>query len=53
MLIYICLLDDVILDFYNSSLAQEDGGFEIASTITIVIQANLLTNCANLNQNFS
>ena len=37
---FVCLLDDLILDFCYSNLTWETGGFELASTITLVLQAN-------------
>ena len=43
MLIFVCLLDELILDFYYCNLARETGGLEFASTITFVLQANRLT----------
>ena len=33
--------------FCYSNLIRETGGFELASTITLVLQANRLTNCAS------
>ena len=42
-----CLLDELILGFSYSDLAWETGGFELPSTITLVLQANRLTKCAN------
>ena len=44
---FVCLLDELILDFYYSDLALETGGFEFASPITLVLQANQLTKCAS------
>ena len=43
----VCLLDELILGFCYSDLTLETGGFELASTITIVLQANQLTKCAS------
>ena len=38
-----CLFDDeLILSFCYSDLTLETGGFELASTITLVLQANRL-----------
>ena len=57
--ITIWLIDDVTLSFclftwwFDSSffcysnLRRETGGFELASTITLVLQANRLTKCAS------
>ena len=45
--IFVSLLDELILDFCYSDLALETGGFELASTITLVLQANRLTKCAS------
>ena len=41
-----CLLDKQILRFCYSDLTWETGGFELASTITLVLQAKRI----NLNQ---
>ena len=41
------LLDELILGFCCSDLTLETGGFELASTITHVLQANRLTKCAS------
>ena len=38
MLIFVCLLDELILDFYYYNLAREIGGLELSSTITFVLQ---------------
>ena len=40
----VCLIDDLILDFLLQRL-QETGEFELASTITLKLQANRLTKC--------
>ena len=37
---FACLLDDLILDFCYSDLTLETVGFELASTITLVLQVN-------------
>ena len=42
---FVCLLDELILCFCYLTL--ETGGFELASTITLVLQANRLTKCAS------
>ena len=45
---FVCLRDDLILAFLcYSNLRRETGGFELASTITLVLQANRLTKCAS------
>ena len=45
---FVCLRDDLILAFFcYSNLRRETGGFELASTITLVLQANRLTKCAS------
>ena len=44
---FVCLLDELILGFCYSDLTLETGGFELASTITLVLQANWLTKCAS------
>ena len=44
---FVCLLDELILGFCYSDLTLETGGFELASTITLVLQANQLTKCAS------
>ena len=36
----VCLLDELILGFCYSDLTLETGGFELASTITLVLQTN-------------
>ena len=42
---FVSLLDDyLILGFCYSNLTWENGGFELASTITLVLQVNRLTN---------
>ena len=43
---FVCLLHELILGFCYSDLTLETGGFELASTITLVLQANRLTKCA-------
>ena len=45
--IFVCLLDELILGFCCSDLIWETGGYELASTITLVLQANRLTKCAS------
>ena len=45
--IFVCLLDELKLDFCYSELTLETGGFELASIITLVLQANRLTKCRN------
>ena len=47
MFVSICLFDDLILGFCYSNLTWETGGFELASTITIMLQVNQLTECAS------
>ena len=42
----VCLLDELILDFCYSDLTLETGGFELASTSTLVLQTNRQTKCA-------
>ena len=44
---FVFLLDELILGFCYSHLTLETGGFELASTITLVLQANRLTKCAS------
>ena len=44
---FVCLLDELILGFCYSELTLETNGFELASTITLVLQANRLTKCAS------
>ena len=44
---FVCLLDELILGFCYSDLTWETGGFELASTITLVLQANRLTKRAS------
>ena len=43
---FVCLIDELILRFCYSDLTLETGGFELASTSTLVLQANRLTKCA-------
>ena len=43
----VCLLDDLILGFCYCDLTLEIGGFELASSITLELQANRLTKCAS------
>ena len=45
---FVCLLDDFILGFCYSDLTLQTVGFELASTITLVLQANQLAKCATL-----
>ena len=47
MLIFVCLLVDLIQGFFYSCLTLETGGLELASTIILVLQANRLTKCAS------
>ena len=44
MLVFVFLLDDFILGFFYSNLRWETGGLELASTITLVLKTNRLTN---------
>ena len=44
---FVCLLDELILGFCYSNFTLETGGFELVSSITLVLQANRLTKCAN------
>ena len=44
---FVCLLDELILGFCYSDLTLQTGGFELASTITLVSQANRLTKYAS------
>ena len=46
-LIFVCLLNELILGFYYSDLTLETGGFELALTITLDLQANRLTKRAS------
>ena len=45
--LFVCLLDGLIRDICYSNLTWEIGGFELASTIILVLQANRLTKCAS------
>ena len=45
--LFICLLDDLMLGFCSSNSTREAGGFELASTIPLVLQANRLTKCSS------
>ena len=40
---FVCLLDELILGFCYSNAIWETGGFELTSTIILVLQANRLT----------
>ena len=40
---FVCLLDELILGFCYRDFTWETGRFELASTITLVLQANRLT----------
>ena len=44
---FVCLLDELTLGFCYSGLTSETGVFELASTITLVLQAKRLTKCAS------
>ena len=44
---FVCLLNELILGFCYSDLTLETGGFELASTIALVLQANLLPKCTS------
>ena len=44
---FVCLLDELILGFCYSNLTLEMGGFELALTITLVLQVNRLFKCAS------
>ena len=46
-IMFVCLLDELILGFCYSDLTLETGGFELASTITLVLQANRLPKSAS------
>ena len=39
---FVCLQDELILGYCYSDLIWETGGFELTSTITLVLQAKLL-----------
>ena len=45
---FACLLDELILGFCYNDLTLETGRFELASSITLALQANWLTKCASL-----
>ena len=42
---FVCLLDELILGVCYSDLTWKTGGSELASTITLALQANRLTKC--------
>ena len=44
---FVCLLDELILDFSYCNLTWKTRGFELASTIILVFQANRLTKSAS------
>ena len=45
---FVCLLNELIIGFCYSELTLETGGFALASSITLVLQANRLTKCRNV-----
>ena len=47
MLIFVCLLYDLIPGFCYSNFTRKISKLELASTITAVLQANRLTKCAS------
>ena len=47
MLVFVCLFDDLIVGFCYSNLTQKTDELELASTITLVLQANRLIKCAS------
>ena len=44
---FVCLLDELILGFYYNNLTLKTSGFELVSTITLVLQVNRLAKCAS------
>ena len=44
---FVCLFDEFILHFCYNDLTWETCGFELASTITLLLQPNRLTKCAS------
>ena len=48
MLISVCLLDDLILNFYRSIVTLGTIGFELELTITLALQWNQLANIFSL-----
>ena len=44
---FVCVLDEMILAFCYCDFTLETGGFELASTINLLLQANGLTKCAS------
>ena len=44
---FVCLLDELILRVCYSDMKLEISVFELASTITLILQANRLTKCAS------
>ena len=44
---FVCLPDELIQGFSYSDLTRETDGFELAPTITFVLQENRLTKCAS------
>ena len=47
MLAFFCLHDLMLANSCYSNLRQETGGFKLTSAITLLLQANQLTNCAS------
>ena len=50
---FVCLPDELILGFCYSDLTLETGGFELASTITLVLQANRLTQNHRITESYA
>ena len=44
---FVYLLDELILSFCYSNLTREIGGFELSSSITLLLYANRLIKCAS------
>ena len=44
---FVSLLDELMLGFCDSDLTWENGGFELASTIILALQANRPTKCTS------
>ena len=53
MLIFVCLLDDLILGFYYNNMTLEFSVLELASTITLEFQAHWLSKRASHMGTFS
>ena len=47
VIVFVCLLDDLILGFCYSNLTRETCGFQPASTTILVLEVNIMIKCAS------